>query len=485
VKPGNARGDHARDLRHRQVGGGRQQPAPARMHPLAHFVELSDHARSDVFLPVVQVLLELVLDDLALLFHHEDLVESVGELADRIGLERPRHRDLEHPQADRRSLPGVDAQLLERLEHVTPRLAGCADAEPRRGAVVRDAIEPVRARVGDGRVDLVVLHQRFLLARLQAEHVGGQSRMHAARRRNHVFGQHDRLVDRGIDRAGRLHRVGQRLEADRQPGEARHREAVQAQLDVLADAVRVEHRDHRCGEQVIALVGQRRRVRAVIVAGHEQHAAMLRGAGMAHVLEDVAAAIHAGRLAVPQRKHAVVVAVAGEVNLLRAPDRGGRELFVDAGQEADGVGGEVLFGLPEGFVDPAERGAPVAGDEACGAQAGGLVALALGDHQANQRLDAVQVDPPGGGGVLVVERDVLHDGSIPVGVDAGRAAGVVVARVVARRPAGGRCRADADRQDNAGGAFAGDSVDRPARTAASCCADSACRKPSRACRRAQ
>ena len=79
--------------------------------------------------------------------------------------------------------------------------------------------------------------------------------------------------------------------------------------------------NHGGGEQMVALVRQRRRIGAVVVARHQQHAAMLRGAGEVHVLEHVAAAIHARALAVPQGKHAVVVGLADQLDLLRCPTR--------------------------------------------------------------------------------------------------------------------------------------------------------------------
>ena len=59
-------------------------------------------------------------------------------------------------------------------------------------------VELVLARIGQRRVDLVVLHQRFLLARLQAQRIGRQARIQAA------LGHHEVLraarLARGTDR---------------------------------------------------------------------------------------------------------------------------------------------------------------------------------------------------------------------------------------------------------------------------------------------
>ena len=71
----------------------------------------------------------------------------------------------------------------------------------------------------------------------------------------------------------------------------------------------------------------------VVVAHQRQHAAMLRGAGEVGVAEDVAGAVDARALAVPDAEHAVVLALAAQLGLLRAPERGGGEVLVEAGLE--------------------------------------------------------------------------------------------------------------------------------------------------------
>ena len=402
-------GDHARDLRDREIALRGQQPVAARCGPLAAFVELADDARAGVLAPVVELFLQLVLDHLALLLDDEDFLEPARELADAVGFERPGHRDLEHADADLGGRRFVDAEFLERFQHVHVRLARRDDAEPRVRRIDRRAVQLVGAGVRDGGVDAVVLHQRFLLARLDAERVGRQPAVQPAFRHREVLGVHDaRLVEIRRDRRGRFDGVGERLERDGATGVARHREAVEAQLDVFLDVARIQHRDHRCREQVIALVRQRGRVRTVVVAGDEQHAAVLRRAGEIHVLEDVAAAVDARALAVPEGEHAVVVGVADEVHLLRAPDGGRGEFLVHARHELHVVRFEVRLRLPERLVEAAERAAAIPGHEARGVQAGRGVAAALGDQQADERLDAGEVDAAGRGLVLVVECDLLQ-----------------------------------------------------------------------------
>ena len=94
-----------------------------------------------------------------------------------------------------------------------------------------------------------------------------------------------------------------------------------------------------------------------------------------------------------------------EVELLRAPHRGGGQLFVDAGLEHDVLRRQVLLGLPQRLVVAAQRRAAVAADEAAGVQPGQGVALLLQHRQAHQRLHAAHEGATVFQAVLVVQRD--------------------------------------------------------------------------------
>src|SRR4029079_2962896 len=118
---------------------------------------------------------------------------------------------------------------------------------------------------------------------------------------------------------------------------------------------------------------------------------------------DVAATVDAGTLAVPHRKHAVVFRARKEIQLLRAPDGGGGEVFVDAGLEFDVVRGKVLLCAPERLIEPAERRTAVTGDVAGSVQARGEIALALQHRQSHERLRAGEEHAPGIQRVLVVQ----------------------------------------------------------------------------------
>ena len=132
----------------------------------------------------------------------------------------------------------------------------------------------------------------------------------------------------------------------------------------------------------------------MVIAGHQQHATVFCGAGVVHVLERVDAAVHARTLGIPQGKYAVVNRLSHQMQLLGSPDRGGGDFFIDAWKKADMVRIQVFFCGPESFVQPTQRGAPVAGNKTRGVQAGRLIPDSLDQRQANQRLDAAQINAP-------------------------------------------------------------------------------------------
>ena len=145
----------------------------------------------------------------------------------------------------------------------------------------------------------------------------------------------------------------------------------------------------------------------MVVAHHGDDAAEGGGAGGIGVLEHVHGAVGTRPLAVPHAEDAGMFRAGKEVDLLRAPDGGGGEVLVQPGLEADAVLLQRLARLPERLVQPAERRAAIAGDEARRVEPGGGIALALQHRQLHQRLDAGKIAQPrgrGGGG----KRRVKH-----------------------------------------------------------------------------
>ena len=108
----------------------------------------------------------------------------------------------------------------------------------------------------------------------------------------------------------------------------------------------------------------------VVVARDEQHAAVARAAGEVGVLEHVAAAIHAGPLAVPVGEHAVVFRAAQQRHLLRAPDRRWPRVprLRRAGRRCGSP--RAARAPPHLDIDAAERRAAIAGDVAGRVQPG-------------------------------------------------------------------------------------------------------------------
>ncbi len=375
------------------------------MAPFAVVVEFAHHTRrAAVRAPVVQFFLDLVFDQLALFFHHQDFFQALREFARALRLQRPAHRDLVHADADVARDILVYAEVGQRLHGVAVGLACRDDTQARARGIPNDAVQAVGAHIGERRIDLVVEQARFLF-----QNAVGPADAEAARRQHEVgrdLHLHPMRID--IHRCARLDHVGDAFESDPETGVARHGEAVQAVVQILLHVRRVQHRDAARFEYVFALVRERRGLGRVIVAGEYQHAAVFGGAGRIAVLEYVAAAVHARTFAVPDGEHAVVLGVVEQVELLRAPDRGRGHVFVDAGMELDVMGFEVFLRAVHALVYAAQGRAAITGDETCGVEAGGEVALALQHGQAHQRLGAGEEDAAGIECVLVVQRNFVE-----------------------------------------------------------------------------
>ena len=403
VKAADPSGDGAGDDRRRQFRRRRQQPRAVRGGPFAGLVELADDARPDILAPVVELFLELVFDDLALLLDHQDFFQALGKMAHAVGLQRPGHADLVQAQADLAGLAFVDAQIVERLAHIEISLAAGDDAQPRRrGGIVRaqdQMVEPVHPGISQRRIDLELLHAQFL-RQLRI----GPADMNAVTRQDEVLRQADAHALRvGLHRGRTLRRVGGDLHRHPTAGIARHGPAVHAQVEHVLEVGRRQHRHAASGKNMLTLMRDGGRPGAVVVAGDHQHAAMLGGAGVVGVLEDVAAAVDPGPLAVPHREYAVALRAGKQVELLRAPDGGRRQFLIDPGMEADVLAAQERPGLMQGGVQSAQGRAAVTRDIAGAVDAGGDIAPVLQHGQQGQGLDPAQEDAAALLPVLVVE----------------------------------------------------------------------------------
>src|SRR6185503_14437015 len=344
-------------------------------------VLLADDQRPALRVPVVELLLELALDDAAFLLDDDDLLETLGESPNRLGLERPAHADLEQLDPDVAGARGVQAKIVERLQHVEVRFAGRDEAEPRIPAVDDRAVEGVRTRERERRRQLIPVQAQLLIVwRIRPADV------QAARRHCEVRCHDVQRLRRQGEALGRVGGLLSDLQADPATAEARERIPVEPELDDLLDVGRVHDRYRRVNERELALVRKRRRLARVIVTRDRDDAAVARRSGRVAMLERVARAVDAGPLAVPHAEHAFVTSAREQVRLLGAPDRGGRKILVQTGLEADVRGVEVGRRAPQLAVEAAERRAAVAGDEARRVPAGEPVAIALRQQEAHERL---------------------------------------------------------------------------------------------------
>ena len=372
-----------------------------REEPVAVLVLLADHHR--LVLGAVKLLADLDLDQRALLLDHHDQVESFREGLQLGGIDRPGTGELEQADAEIIGADLVDAEIDQGLLHVEIGFADGGDADARLlAAMADDAVQLVGAQIGQHRIALVEMHPAFLLDEIELA-----ADSEAAGRRG-VIGRSDDgdAVERTVDGGRRFDVILDAFDADPDRGEARQRDTVQAVIDDLLHAGRVEDRHHPVDQHEFGLMGVGRGFRRVIVAHQADHAALRIGASHVAVAEDVAGAVDARPLAVPEREDAVMLAFAAQARLLRAPDRGRGEVLVEARLEDDVRGSQRLGRSHQLLVEPPERGAAIAGNEAGGVEPGQPVALALHQQHAGDGLRTGEEDLSLVEIVFVVERDV-------------------------------------------------------------------------------
>ena len=98
----------------------------------------------------------------------------------------------------------------------------------------------------------------------------------------------------------------------------------------------------------------------MIVADNRQNAAKSRGPGRVGVFEDIAGAVDARCLAIPDAEQAIEPRAWEETELLRAPDGRGPEVFVQPFPEFDIMVVQPGLGRAQLLVISAERGAAIA-----------------------------------------------------------------------------------------------------------------------------
>ena len=93
----------------------------------------------------------------------------------------------------------------------------------------------------------------------------------------------------------------------------------------------------------------------MVVAHQHEHAAVPRGAGQIGVAKHVAGSVDARAFAVPDGEHAIVLAFAAHLRLLRAPHRRCGKVLVEAGLKHDIVLVEQVLSPEKLQIEPADR----------------------------------------------------------------------------------------------------------------------------------
>ena len=220
--------------------------------PFAMLVKLAHHPRPDSGAQVVELLLELALDDAALLFDNEHLFEPRRKPANAIRFQGPTHADPEQSDAKLRRPAPVDPKIFQRLLDIQVGLAAGDDAQPGIRAVDDETIQSVGpGERQDGR-QLVALKPPFLL----------HGRIRPADVQAAVRQLHGRLDDpRNTRNLHGLRGIGvflgqlERHPTATEPGQP---VALEPQLEHILQIGGIEDRNPRVDETVFALLRQRR-----------------------------------------------------------------------------------------------------------------------------------------------------------------------------------------------------------------------------------
>ena len=199
---------------------------------------------------------------------------------------------------------------------------------------------------------------------------------------------------RNIDRGEAVCHIGDDLEAHPAAAVAGEFKAITAVLDDFPRVARVEDGHARIKKGNLRMSGEGRGLGDGIVARHSQDPAVSSYAGEVGVFEDIPRAVDSRTLPVPHPQHAVVFGFRHEVGELAAEDGCGPEVFVDPGHEHNLVAVEQLLVTSQQDVEPSQRRATIAGNEAGRVQPHPPVRPVLVQGNAHQGLQAAQDNAP-------------------------------------------------------------------------------------------
>ncbi len=335
---------------------------------------------------VVERVLHQRLDVGVLLLDDQNLLDLVGEGADRGDVERDGHAELEEADPGRLDLGQCrESESAQRLAHLAVGDTRRHDADPRVGRVGGHVVETVQRGVLEGQ-------RGPHLEDLPLDLEGVRSEEGSVRNMD-VRGPVDQRDLRGdpfgveLDRARAVGHVGHDLQPHPHAGGPAEGDGVAAEVEGLAGVTRVEHGDVHVGEHP----GRRRRDRrglGVRVVAHDRHrTAVGVGARVGGVPERIGGAIDTGPLAVPEADHAVVGGVGPGGRELAAHHRGGRVLLVDRRAQVDREVRGVGRRLAERAVEPTQGGARIARGDGGGPEPVDAVDPELLDREPGQCLE--------------------------------------------------------------------------------------------------
>ena len=271
------------------------------------------------------------LDDRALFLGDDHQIQPLGPVAETLGLQWPDHPNFVSGYAEFFTRRWIEAEQIQSMGDVEPGFAGGDDADPRAGLAMDAAIDAVCPRKGLGGEALVIMHPRFL-------GLGGVAEADIEAALGHLERGGELHPDPfriAIDDRGGLHGILHAFQTNPAARIAAERPAQRAVVQHLLHAGGREDGHHGIHQRHLGLMAGGGALAGMVVAHGHHHAAQRRGAGEIGVAEDIAGAVHAGALAVPERKDAVMRALAAQLRLLGAPDGRGGEILVQARIELD------------------------------------------------------------------------------------------------------------------------------------------------------
>ena len=200
-------------------------------------VLLADDAGADIIAPVIQLPAQLIFEEFPFLLDDQHLLQSLTEMADAVGFQRPGHADFVEAEADIPGHFGSDAKFVEGFHDIGIGLASSNDPQSRSRRVPDHPVDTIGFGKGLGSKSLVALQAGIFLppdvTGADADPIGGELEV----------GDDDRpLFEPKVDGCRCLDSISSGLEADPGSRKPRHRNAEQAIFDIFLHRCRIQKR---------------------------------------------------------------------------------------------------------------------------------------------------------------------------------------------------------------------------------------------------